>query len=77
MTEFVTPETRALMVRSSNEWMRRYIEEPERFDATFRTVQEFLSAEATGREPDYGEACTEYQLRLMAELVEKDAEVAS
>lgn len=68
MSDFVTPETRELMVRSSNEWMRRYIEEPERFQAEFRSVQAFLAAEAEGREPDYGEACTAYQLQLMAEL---------
>jgi len=64
----VTPETRQLMVRSSNEWMRRYIEEPERFQAEFRSVQQFLADEAEGREPDYGEACTAYQLGLMEEM---------
>lgn len=69
MSEFVTPETRELMVRSNNEWMRRYIEEPERFMAEFRSVQAFLAAEAEGREPDYGEACVAYQEQLMAELV--------
>lgn len=38
-----------------NEWMRRYIEEPARFDAEFQTVNQFLADEADGPKPIYGE----------------------
>ena len=50
-----------------NEWMRRYIEEPERYQAEFRTVVAFKKAEDEGREPDYGERCHAYMIHLMAE----------
>ena len=50
-----------------NEWMRRYIEEPERFEAEIRTVDAFRKAEAEGREPDYGENSHQYLIKLMAE----------
>ena len=48
--------------------MRRYIEEPERFDAEFRTVNGFLKDEAEGREPSYGETCTAYMQQLAPEV---------
>jgi hypothetical protein len=38
-----------------NEWMRRYTEEPEAFEASFRTCGEFLAQQANGEEPTYGE----------------------
>lgn len=63
-----TPMAPADMRRTFNEWMRRYIEEPERFNAEFRTVQQFLADESEGKEPSYGEACTAYQFQLLAEM---------
>lgn len=49
-----------------NEWMRRYIEDPERFRREMTTVREFLAEEAAGTEPTYGERCDEYLRRLEA-----------
>jgi len=63
--EFVDIDRRH--VWALNEWMRRYIEEPERFEAEIRTVDAFRKAEAEGREPDYGENCHDYLIKLMAE----------
>lgn len=54
-------------VWAHNEWMRRYIEEPEKFEAEFRTVASFVEAESKGLEPDYGELCHAYMVKLMAE----------
>ena len=56
------------MARTSNEWLRRYIEEPEKFAREFEYVRDFLGDVAAGREPDYGEVCTAYQFQLLAEL---------
>lgn len=56
------------MARTNNEWMRRYIEEPEKFQAEFRTVTKFLADTTEGREPDYGESCAAYQFKLLDEM---------
>ena len=56
-----------------NEWMRRFIEEPERFSREFENVTEFLKDEADGREPNYGEECAAFMDRLHSELSEKAA----
>jgi hypothetical protein len=56
------------MTRTSNEWMRRFIETPEEFAREFQSVTEFLTATAEGREPTYGERCTAYQFKLLAEM---------
>jgi hypothetical protein len=55
-------------VKHSNEWMRRYIEEPEKFSREFQSVQDFLTDEAAGREPSYGEACAAYIFKLQEEM---------
>jgi hypothetical protein len=56
------------MIRTDNEWMRRFIEEPENFEREFRTVQEFLKAAADGRDPDYGDICAAYRFQLLDEM---------
>lgn len=38
-----------------NEWMRRYIEEPERFEREWQTVGEFRESVKAGEVPSYGE----------------------
>jgi hypothetical protein len=58
------------MARTSNEWMRRYIEEPEQFAAEFQSVTEFLTDVTLGREPTYGERCAAYQFKLLDEMTE-------
>jgi hypothetical protein len=47
--------------------MRRFIQEPERFEAEFRTVNQFLADEADGREPTYGETSAAYMEQLARE----------
>lgn len=51
-----------------NEWMRRYIDEPERFSREIQDVQDFLRAEASGQEPSYGAECAAYLAKLHADL---------
>lgn len=51
-----------------NEWMRRYIEEPHRFEVEFKSVNEYLKEIADGVEPSYGESCAFYILKLRDEM---------
>ena len=57
----------AQMVKCFNEWMRRFIEEPEAFAAEFQTVNQFMKDEANGVEPSYGETSAAYMLKLAQE----------
>ncbi len=57
----------AQMVKCFNEWMRRFIEEPDRFHHEFETVNGFLRDEAEGREPSYGETCAALMQQLATE----------
>ena len=59
--------TQDQMVKAFNEWMRRYIEEPERFEREFQSVDRFLKDEAEGQEPTYGDSCARYIEELVAE----------
>ena len=56
------------MVKALNEWMRRYIDEPERFKKELATVRDFLKDEAVGKEPSYGEEGAAYMLKITSEL---------
>lgn len=60
--------TNAQMVKCFNEWMRRFIEEPQRFQVEFQTVNQFLKDEADGREPTYGETSAAYMSQLATEV---------
>lgn len=51
-----------------NEWMRRYTQEPERFQREWQSVAEFLGAQASGATPNYGQQCTAWFETLAAEL---------
>jgi hypothetical protein len=51
-----------------NEWMRRYTETPEQFQAEFRTVADFLKESAEGVEPTYGMVCEAYMALVWADL---------
>lgn len=71
-----TPKTqeslpRAVLVVLMNEWMRRFIEEPEKFSRQFQDVQTFMAEEAEGKEPTYGEQCTNYLFWLRKDLISK------
>ena len=59
------------LAAAMNEWMRRYIEEPERFEREFRTVAEFKEADDTGKVPSYGSECAAYLLKISDELAAK------
>ena len=48
-----------------NEWMRRYIDEPDRFKREWQQVEEFKREHADGVVPSYGDRCAEYLQRLM------------
>lgn len=56
------------MAKAFNEWMRRYIEEPERFAHELKSVRAFEKAEAEGQEPDYGTDCTSYLCAILREV---------
>ena len=60
--------TRHQMVAAFNEWMRRYIEEPERFMRDIQNVRDFLAAEGAGAMPSYGEECTTYLEKVAADI---------
>ena len=67
--------TREWLVKTQNEWMRRYIEEPKKFNVEFQTIAEFVEQETAGKTPSYGETCTLYMEQLMREM--QDAEGVS
>lgn len=60
--------TNAQMAKCFNEWMRRFIEEPDRFAHEFQTVNQFLADQQDGREPSYGETSAAYMEQLAKEL---------
>lgn len=62
--------TKVEMAKAFNEWMRRFIDEPERFKREFEEVGAFLAEEADGAEPSYGERCASYLAQVAGELVE-------
>lgn len=56
--------TRMEIVRALNEWMRRYIEDPNKFAREFESVHQFLADQQLGVEPTYGETGADYLFRL-------------
>jgi hypothetical protein len=48
-----------------NEWMRRFIENPDEFKREFQEVTNFVAEQSDGLEPGYGVICAEYLLQLM------------
>lgn len=64
----ISPEQhKTNLARAFNEWMRRYIEEPERFAREWQSVKQFQQAEAKRVEPSYGDNCAGYLLSIMAD----------
>lgn len=59
--------TNEQMVKAFNEWMRRFIEEPERFGREFQSVHEYQTELAKGVEPSYGQDCSAYLNQLVQE----------
>lgn len=54
------------LANAFNEWMRRFEQEPERFESEYASVKRFLQEKADGREPTYGESCAAYLIELLA-----------
>lgn len=59
---------KATMARAFNEWMRRFTEEPQRFEREYQTVAAYQADKNEGREPSYGEICASYLEELAASL---------
>lgn len=58
-----------LIARAFNEWMRRYTEAPETFQADFVAVKDYLADVKAGEEmPEYGVHQANYLLNLMDEI---------
>lgn len=57
----------AQMAKAFNEWMRRFIEDPDGFNREFEAVNQFLTETNEGREPTYGETCAAYMQKLAVE----------
>lgn len=57
-----------------NEWMREYIDEPEKFEPQARTILDFIGSDIHGETPDYGTVCALTLLRYMdrTALIESD-----
>lgn len=62
--------TQGEIAAALNEWMRRFIEEPERFERDFETVRKFEHEQASepDQEPSYGTVCSAYLLKIHQEL---------
>lgn len=64
VVNFTTPD----LQWAFNEWMRRYIKNPEEFEREFQTVQAFQNSKG---KPNYGKDCTNYLAKLLAERASK------
>jgi hypothetical protein len=73
MTEKKIEATESEMAQAFNEWMRRYIEEPERFAHELKSVRAFEKAESEGQEPDYGADSTSYLCAILDEHRRRNA----
>jgi hypothetical protein len=62
-----TTMTKAEVIWTTNEWWRRYRDEPERFGWEFQAVAEVTEAEAQGRDPSLGLNAWNYSLFLLSE----------
>lgn len=56
------------LAKCFNEWMRRFIEEPDRYTREFQRVAEFQRQELAGEEPTYGQNCAAYLAELAGEI---------
>lgn len=58
----------ATMAKCFDEWMRRFIEEPNQFEHEFQSVQKFLSEASDGKDHTYGEMCSAYMKKIAGDL---------
>lgn len=68
----ITEEGKERLVKTFNEWMRRYTEHPEQFQREFQTVGDFLTEQAHGKTPSYGKKCVAYLCQLFTEMQEDE-----
>lgn len=61
----LTPEQ---MAKVLNEWQRRYVEEPTRFENDMTTLKQFMADEAAGSEPTYGVEGAAYMMQIAKDL---------
>ena len=59
----------AEMADAFNEWMRRYTEEPERFEREWQSVERYHADQDGGREPSYGRTCAAFLYKLADKTV--------
>lgn len=52
----------------NNEWMRRYIEQPDQFAHEWATIQEFLGDENANQTPNYGAHIVAYTEKIADDL---------
>lgn len=57
------------IIYASNEWMRRYIDDPETFEAEFNIIIRFKEEEFVD-DHSYGRDCLAYMKRLLQERKE-------
>jgi hypothetical protein len=51
-----------------NEWMRLYIDEPEKFQSSWTSMKEFLLQEDQDLEPTYGTECAAFVFKIAESL---------
>jgi hypothetical protein len=59
---------REQLAAAFDEWMRRYIDEPEKFASDYATIKQFMDEELDGIEPTYGAMCAAYLDQINSEL---------
>ncbi len=60
------------LARAFNEWQRRYIDEPEKFQREWEAIRDFLDAEEHGEIPSYGTVSAEYLLSIIRDQRQKE-----
>ncbi len=59
------------MEMAFNEWLRRYTEEPEKFQHEWETIRTYLAEVGAGETPSYGTRCAAYLMKIGEELRNK------
>ncbi len=53
------------MPEAFNEWMDRYINDPQKFSLQWQDVNKHLMEKNSGKEPTYGESCSAFLAKLL------------
>lgn len=57
-----------ILATALNEWMRRYVEEPERFNHEWQAVLKFKEEDVDGNVPTYGSDSVAYLESIIREI---------